>query len=128
MIIHTHDYDSDYSPAMPIVEIQARRRAGQLPVTLKAVVDTGADATMIPLTTLRQLNARKGRTSWLSGAAGGRYEVDLYTIAVQIGDHRPLYVDVVGSDRLGEVIIGRDVLNQFVVTLNALASTVEVAT
>lgn len=127
MIIHTHDYDSDYTPAMPVVEIRARRRVGQLPVTLQAIVDTGADATMIPLTALRQLNARKGRTSWLSGAAGGRYEVDLYTIAVQVGDHRPQYVDVVGSDRLGEVIIGRDVLNQFIVTLNALANTVEVA-
>jgi len=58
--------------------------------------------------------------------AGGRYEVDLYGISVQIGSHRPIYVDTVGIVRRNEVIIGRNVLNQFVVTLNAPDHVVEV--
>ena len=128
MIIHTHDYDSTYDPAMPIIEIQIRQRAEQSPLTLKAIVDSGADATMIPLEYLRQLQARKVRTKWMRAITGGRYEVDLYTIAVQIGD-RPLgYIDVVGSGWQDEVIAGRDLLNQYTVTLNAPAHTVELST
>jgi hypothetical protein len=76
---------------------------------------------------LRQLQARKGHRQVLSGTAGGRYEVDLYTVSVQIGSYRPIYVDAAGTVYGNEVIIGRDVLNQFVVTLNAPAHVVEVA-
>jgi hypothetical protein len=86
MIVHSHEYDSDYYPAMPTIELQICRRVGQLSLTLKAIVDSGADATMIPLRYLRQLNVRKGQTKWLSGITGGRYEVDMYLLAVQIGE------------------------------------------
>lgn len=127
MIIHTHDYDSSYHPPMPVIEIQIRRRSGQPPITLKAIVDSGADATMIPLRYLRQLRTRKGQTKWLAGTAGGRYEVDLYTVVVQVGQHRAVYLDVVGTERRDEVIVGRDLLNQYVVKLDALSHTVEVS-
>lgn len=127
MIVHTHDYDSSYYPAMPMIELQIRRRAGQPPLVLKAIVDSGADATMIPLHHLRRLDVRKGQTKWLSGTAGGRYEVDMYTLAVQIGEQPAQYIDVVGIERQDEVIVGRDLLNQYVVTLNAPGHTVDIS-
>ena len=46
MIVHSHEYDSSYYPAMPIIEIQIQRRANQTPLTLTAIVDSGADATL----------------------------------------------------------------------------------
>lgn len=82
---------------------------------------------MIPLRYLRQLNVRKGQTKWLSGIAGGRYEVDMYLLAVQIGEQPAQYVDVVGTERREEVIVGRDFLNQYVVTLNAPGHTVDIS-
>ncbi|MCZ7670449.1 MAG: hypothetical protein M5U34_26455 [Chloroflexi bacterium] len=117
---------------MPIIEIRLRRRAGQEPLTLKAVVDSGADATMIPLRYLRQLQARKGQTKWLSGITGDRYEVDryevdMYTVALQIGEQPVCYLDVVGTENRDELIVGRDLLNQYIVTLNAPAHTVEIS-
>jgi hypothetical protein len=60
MLAYTHDYDSDYNPAMPVVEIQLRRSANRPAIHLQAIVDTGSDATMIPLPYLHQLQARKG--------------------------------------------------------------------
>jgi len=36
-----------------------------------------------------------------------------------IGNYRPLYINVAGTERQDEVIIGRYVLNQFIVLLNA---------
>ena len=59
MIIHTHDYDADHDPAMPVIEIQISRRAAQASLTLQAIVDTGANAIMVPLAQLQQLRARK---------------------------------------------------------------------
>lgn len=127
MLIHTHDYDSSYYPAMPVVVVELRRRAGSASIILKAIVDSGADATMVPLRYLRRLKVRKEHTRWLSGITGGRYEVDLYTVAVQIGAYRPIYVEAVGTEQSDEVILGRDVLNQFAVTLNAPAYRVVIA-
>lgn len=127
MIVHSHEYDSGYYPAMPVIEIEIRRRVGQTPITLKAMVDSGADATMIPLRFLRQLQVRKGQTKWLAGIAGGRYEVDMYTVAVQIGEQPAHYIDVVGTERRDEVVVGRDLLNDYVVTLNAPGHTVELS-
>ena len=127
MIVHTHDYDSSYHPAMPVIEIQIQRRTGQSSLMLKAVVDSGADATMIPLRYLRQLRVRKGQTMWLSGTAGGHYEVDMYTLAVRIGQQPVRYLDVVGTENRDEVIVGRDLLNQYIVTLNAPGHAVDIS-
>lgn len=126
MATYSHDYDSAYDPAMPVVEIQVRRAADQPAITLTAIVDTGSDATMIPLGYLRQLRARKGHRQMLSGTAGGRYAVDLYHVSVQIGEHRPIYVHAAGTVQGDEVILGQDVLNQFVMMLNAPAHVVEI--
>lgn len=57
---------------------------------------------------------------------GDRHEVNLYKVSVQIGTHRPVYIDAIAAEQ-EEIILGRDVLNEFVVTLNAPAYTVEVA-
>ena len=127
MIVHSHEYDSSYYPAMPVIEIQIRRRANQPALTLSAIVDSGADATMIPLQYLRQLQARKGQTKWLSGISGSRYEVTMYMLAVQIGEQPAQYIDVVGTENGNEVIVGRDLLNTYIVTLNAPGHSVDVA-
>lgn len=127
MIVHSHEYDSSYHPAMPVIEIQIRRRANQPSLTLTAIVDSGADATLIPLQYLRQLQARKGQRKWLSGMAGGRYEVDLYTLAVQVGEEQTHYLDVVGTEHHDEIIVGRDLLNQYIVTLNAPGNTIDMS-
>lgn len=127
MIVHSHEYNTDFYPALPEIEIQVRRRVAEEAVMLTAIVDSGADATMMPMRVLQQLKARKLDTVWLQGVAGGRYQVDLYALAVQIGDYRPIYVDVVGSERGNEIIVGRDFLNHFAVMLNGLAGIVEVS-
>ncbi len=58
----------------------------------------------------------------------GRYEVDLYAVAVQIGERALHYLEVVGTEGQEEAIIGRDLLNHYVVTLDGPAHTVLVAT
>lgn len=43
-LIHTHDHDSRYIPAMPFIEIGVARSIGQELIPLTAIVDSGADA------------------------------------------------------------------------------------
>ena len=49
--IYTYDYDNDYNPAMPVVDIEIGRAMDAASLALKAVVDSDADATIIPAST-----------------------------------------------------------------------------
>lgn len=57
----TYEYDSSYhGPAFPIVELAIRGFTPQSAETIcRAWVDSGANATMIPLHLLRHVKARK---------------------------------------------------------------------
>lgn len=70
--IYTYDYDSNYDPAMPVVDIEIGRALAKTTLALTALVDSGADATMVPMNYLRQIQSRRSRKKWMRGAAGGR--------------------------------------------------------
>ncbi len=124
--IYTYDYDNDYNPAMPVVDIEIGRAMADASLALKAVVDSGADATIIPVHSLEEIRARRSRKMWLRGSAGGRVLVDLYQVSLQLGPFAQMFLEVVGSTQNDEVIVGRDVLNHLTVTLNGPAHSVEV--
>lgn len=125
----TYDYDSNYSgPAFPAVEIAIQGFSAQSSeVTCRAWVDSGADATIIPLQLLTRTKARKIDTVRMVALSGPSYRVDLYEIKLRLGPFLLNKVDVIGGKQSGEAILGRDVLNQFIVTLNGLASMVEIS-
>lgn len=124
--IYTYEYDNDYNPAMPVVDIEIGRAMDAASLALKAVVDSGADATIIPVHSLQEIHARRSRKMWMSGTTGGRVLVDLYQISIQFGPFAQTLLEVVGSAQTDEVIVGRDVLNHLTVTLNGPAHSVEV--
>jgi hypothetical protein len=127
MSLLTFLYDESYFPAFPIVEIEID---GYDPAsgrqTIAALVDSGADGTMIPLPTLQAVGAIFEDSMPLRGVTGHVQRVDRYTIAVRVGLHtiRAVHAVAVASD--SEPIVGRDVLNELVVTLNGPAHTTEI--
>jgi hypothetical protein len=122
----TFDYDSRFQPAMPAVDVRVGPALGAASLELAAIVDSGADATSIPVGYLQQISARRNRRAWLRGVTGDPLLVDLYAVALELGPLRQGLLEVIG-DRLGdEVIIGRDVLNDLLVILNGPAHTVQV--
>jgi hypothetical protein len=125
-MIYTYDYDASYLPAAPVIEIRIGRALSTPSLALTALIDTGADGLVIPLTRLRQIRARKERKAWLRTVTGFRAPVDIYSISLQFGPFAFQDVAVAGGSQPTEVIIGRDILNQFIVTLNGLASAVEI--
>jgi hypothetical protein len=127
-MVYTYDYNSiEYEPAMPVVELRLGRAFTTPYLELMAIVDSGADATIVPVRYLRQLQARRGRRNWMRGTIGEREIVYMYPVALQLGPLSLGRVEVVGNVTNNEVIVGRDVLNQLEITLNGLSYTVLIA-
>lgn len=91
-----------------------------------ALVDSGADATLLPLRNLQQVNASYLRQQVVRGIAGKSMFANLYLVQVHIGASVVRLVEVLAAPKGVEAIIGRDLLNQFVITLRGPASTIEV--
>jgi predicted aspartyl protease len=127
MLIDSFDYDASYIPAIPIIRLEVRSPQREKGVLIRAIVDSGADATIIPVAILNQIGTQKSDRAWLRGTVRERILVFQYEVWLQIGNHRPTYLQVVGDTQGTETILGRDILNQFIVTLNGLASVVEIS-
>lgn len=123
-MIYTYDYDLTYVPAMPMVTIQIGRPDFDAVLRLPALIDSGADATMIPISHLKQANAIKRQQVFIRSVSGKRASATLYTVSLQFAHYQRDRIDVVGNQDTDEVIIGRDVLNHLVVTLDGLANAV----
>ena len=125
-MIYTYKYDANYDPAFPVVEIDVWGMKAQQLLSLKALVDSGSDATMIPLSFLQQTGAMKSGRQYMRGIAGGSYLVDMYLTHIRLGSYE-VYIPVIADRHNDQVIVGRDVLNHMIVKLNGLAHTVEVS-
>ena len=124
-MIYTYNYDTNYDPAFPVAEINISRTSTSQPITLTALIDSGSDATMIPIQHLKQIQARKGGQQQLRGVAGISYTVDMYRVFVTIGEFHT-WATAVADHQNQQTILGRDVLNQLIVTLNGLAFVTEI--
>ena len=125
-LVYTYDYNRDYQPAMPTVRIEIGPAMAAVSLPLTALVDSGADATIIPQRYLQQIRARRGRTAWMRGTTGVRKRVMLYPISLQLGSFKQMHLEVVADDEYDEIIIGRDVLNHLTVTLDGPANSVQI--
>ncbi len=128
--MYTHEYDSEYpyGPALPVVELRVRPiDATGAGIELQALVDSGADATILPIHVLQDAGVEQiGRARMRWGTHQSQmYDVYLATIA--IGDYAIHGVRVLAASTSNEAILGRDVLNQLIVTLNGLAYVVELS-
>jgi predicted aspartyl protease len=126
MASYTSEYSSEYFPPAPVVEIIVRPTdGGGTQVALPAFVDSGADGTILPLDALTAVGARYIETRRMRGVTGHTLTVDMYLVTVQVGSYVLPGTEAIAGAREAEAILGRDVLNQFVVSLNGLAQVVE---
>ena len=63
----------------------------------------------------------------MHGVAGSRTAVNLYWVFIQFGNFQPIYTEVIGVRNRNEIIVGRDIINQFAVLLNGPAHTIEIS-
>ncbi len=77
-----------------------------------AMIDTGSDATFVPLNLLQDINAFAYRDARTRSHWGEFRIVEQYLVDVIVGDLALLGILVVADDRNDEIILGRDVLNK----------------
>lgn len=123
----TFDYDRSYEPSAPVISV-GLGLPGESEVrhTLRALVDSGADATMIPRDVLRNIGARFVERRTLQGVTGVRMQVSVYLVVVHLPLDAVYGVRAIAGTPDTMAILGRDVLNQWRVVLDGPAETVEV--
>jgi hypothetical protein len=128
-MIVSFDYDTEYNgPSLPVVEVTLKNPVTDRATTVQGVlVDSGADGTIAPLRRLKQIQARRVDTVNMRPMRGPTFRVDLYEVELQIGVFRIPGALVVADPQNEGVILGRNVLNPFIVTLNGLANVVEIS-
>ncbi len=119
-------YLDTYSPPMPALEIQLGYPGETLTLgPLTAIVDTGADGTLIPQSLIDEIGAPlvddvRVRSPW------GRWRyLQLFTVDIGLETLRLPAIEVVGDDLGDEIILGRNVLNQLRLLLDGPAGRIE---
>ena len=122
-----YPYSTEYLPAAPVMEIRLGAPGTEPSLGfLEALVDTGADATIVPIAHLRQIKAKKIDQATLHSQWGERRAVALYAVALEINQYRFDAIRVVGDEIGDEVILGRNLLNRLRLLLDGPAGMVEV--
>jgi predicted aspartyl protease len=105
-------YSPRYHPPVPAAEIalgapEADFTLGPLP----AILDTGADITLIPREYLIQLDAPVVAGGFLRSPWGERESVKIYEVNLRIAGRDLYHVEVASQLEEREVLLGRNVLN-----------------
>lgn len=119
-------YSREQFPPAPILEISLsppleRAQTGPLP----ALVDTGADFTMVPLHWLLQIEAPEIRSAYVRGLWSERQLITLYLVDIHLETGILAGAEVIGIDSTEEhfddadeeIILGRNVLNKLFLLL-----------
>jgi len=105
-------YDDTYSPPAPVCQVSfSVARTGQSVGPLGAILDTGADGTLVPQRYLDAIGARRVMETGLRSQWGERRVVYLYLVTLHIGEIELPGTYVVGDERSDEIVLGRNVLN-----------------
>lgn len=112
-------YSSHYFPPVPVLHVRLHvpdTSQGYGPI--KAVMDFGADMTIVPLNWLEQIGAPEMDEVRIRGYWGKRIDVTTYLVDIQIGSVTLPAIEVAGDPYSTEVLLGRNVLNVLVLLLD----------
>lgn len=119
-----------YHPSAPVLDIIIKPRPSlnqQSGETIRVLVDSGADATMRPEALLLNIGAQRIDRRRSRGIYGHVRTVSLYLIDVQIGLLVIPSIQAIGIAADDEPLLGRDVLNHLIVTLDGISGVTEVS-
>jgi hypothetical protein len=117
-------YDTQVMPPAPFVETQVINPLTEETLQLPGKLDTGAAMTVIPRDIVPTLHLEQMGDVLCQGYDGVETPRPLYYVALEVtGYHIPM-VEVTVSPRR-DVLLGRDVLNHFILTLNGKDLTFE---
>jgi predicted aspartyl protease len=106
-------YSFAYFPPMPVLPIAfSFPDRDQWHGPMFAIVDTGADFTIVPISVVQLLNLPIVGDANLVSQWQDRRAVLVYQTDIQIGTEHIFSVEIAGDPESNEVILGRNVLNE----------------
>jgi predicted aspartyl protease len=120
-------YSRSVQPAMSALHVRLYSSdTDRTTEPLLALVDTGADATIVPVRQLLEIGAEETAPGWLRGITGERMPVALYFIDIRLEHMTIPGVRVVASATEEFALLGRDVLNKLPLFLDGPQQQTEV--
>jgi predicted aspartyl protease len=108
-------YDTSFDPPAPLVPVRVSGPAGDEAVMVAMFVDTGADCTLLPAALVRRLRLPRVGVVEISAVGGIALRATKHAAVLELGKLRRTTTVAAFHD---EAILGRDVLNQIVTTLD----------
>lgn len=106
-------YDPRFLPPMPVVEIWlALPDSNDWHGPFSAIVDAGADFTIVPQSVLHGFSAPYLKRVMLRTQRSQRQPVGLYEVDLRIGELVFPGIDVAGDRASTQILLGRNVLNR----------------
>lgn len=120
-------YDFAYDPPMPALLVTFGR-SGERPWhgPLQAIVDTGADMTIVPETIAKQVKALPLNPGQLESQWGDVHLVTIYLLDIEVVAQILPGIVVAGDPDADEIILGRNVLNRLPLLLDGPQQQTEV--
>ncbi len=119
-----HNYDPRERPPAPFVDVRIANIETGASLWLRAKLDTGASVSVIPESARDALRIDPKGEARFTGYDGAESVRDIYYINIEVEGLRLPSVRMTASRRR-DVLLGRDILNHFIVTLDGKAQTFE---
>jgi len=114
-----YSYNRQIAPPAPLVHVTVRSpERGTAVSDLPALLDTAADITVIPAHVAEELNLIALDETPIGGLDGRVSLVSTFLVRLELRESSPKVIRVVASRDEPDVLLGRDVLNDFRVVLD----------
>jgi predicted aspartyl protease len=113
-----HSYDvTRFNPPAPVLFIQLSSPARPSPIAVTALLDSGADITVVPRTVAQNLSLQPVYVTYSRGFGGTVQENTVFSALVSLEKEEPVIIGVLTWDE-DYALLGRDVLNGWRVLLD----------
>ena len=114
-----YQYNRQVDPPAPYVHVKISRADGSgASATIPALVDSGADKTVVPQSLVEELNLPQAGVTETVGLNHVGSMMAMYVIQIGIHEMAPIITEVIGAPGEQYALLGRDVLNRHRITLD----------
>ena len=112
-----YSYDTNDKPPAPCLSIRVINPNTQASHSILAKIDTGASISVLPATLVTDSKLEPEGRVRVAGYDGSLKWLPTYTVAFDISGYLLHDVEVISTQRRS-VLLGRDILNHFIITLH----------